>query len=329
MKRKFWTLTLAALGLLVLILDTRTAIWGATRGLELCIQAVIPSLLPFFVLSLLLTSSLAGNGIPILRPLGRLCGIVRGGESLLLIGMLGGYPAGAKCVAEANLRKWDAERMLAFCNLAGPAFLFGIVAGKFSDPLAPWALWGIHILSAITVAVLLPGKSTRKATLQPGRILTLSDALQRSLHVMANVCGWIILFRILIAFLERWLLWLLPIPAQVAVAGFLELSNGCCDLDRIGNESLRFIITAGMLAFGGLCVTMQTASAAKGLSLNTYLIGKLLQALLSILMASLLQIQSIHIPLIWWIVIPAGIAVTVKILHKRQNRCSISQLVGV
>jgi len=88
-------------------------------------------------------------------------------------------------------------------------------------------------------------------------------------------------------------------------------------------------ITAGMLAFGGLCVTMQTASAAKGLSLNTYLIGKLLQALLSILMASLLQIQSIHIPLIWWILIPAGIAVTVKILHKRQNRCSISQLVGV
>lgn len=329
MKRKLWTGIPAAIGLLVLILDTKTALSGASQGLELCIRTVIPSLLPFFVLSCLLTSALTGESIPILRPLGRLCGVARGAESLLLIGMLGGYPAGAQCVAQANLRRQDAQRMIAFCNLAGPAFLFGIVAGKFSNPYAPWLLWGIHIISALFVAMLLPGKSREAAVLRSGNPLAISDALQRSLRIMASVCGWIILFRILIAFLERWFLWLLPIPAQVAITGILELSNGCCDLGRISIEGLRFIIAAAILAFGGLCVTMQTVSVTNGLSLKTYLVGKVLQVLISILMAALLQVTQIKIPVFFWIATPAAIVTTVKFLHKKQKKSSISQLVGV
>lgn len=329
MKRKLWTSIPAAFGLLVLILDTKTALTGASQALELCIRTVIPSLLPFFVLSILLTSALTGESIPFLRPLGRLCGVPRGAESLLLIGMLGGYPAGAQCVAQANLRKQDAQRMIAFCNLAGPAFLFGIVAGKFSSSYAPWLLWGIHIFSALFVANLLPGKSRETAVLRSGNPLRISDALQRSLRIMASVCGWIILFRILIAFLERWFLWLLPIPAQVAITGILELSNGCCDLGRISSEGLRFIIASAILASGGLCVTMQTVSVTSGLSLKTYLVGKFLQVLFSIFLAALLQARRMPIPILFWIAILLAIVITLKFLHKKQNNSSISQLVGV
>ena len=46
--------------MLALILDGRTAIDGARQGIELCLRTVIPSLFPFFVLSILLTSSLLG-----------------------------------------------------------------------------------------------------------------------------------------------------------------------------------------------------------------------------------------------------------------------------
>lgn len=339
MTKKLKTSILAAIGLLVLILDTRTALSGASEGLELCIRSVIPSLLPFFVLSTLLTSALTGESIPLLRSLGRLCGVVRGAESLLLVGMLGGYPAGAQCVAQAyqnrTLTKHDAQRMIAFCNLAGPAFLFGIVAGKFSNPHIAWALWGIHITSSILVAMVLPGRSADAAVLRPGKQLTLSAALQRSLRIMASVCGWIILFRIIIAFLDRWVLWLLPTAAQVAITGILELSNGCCDLGRISSEGLRFIISEGMLAFGGLCVFMQTTDVTNGLSLKTYVWGKLLQMLFSIALASLLQFalfsrsEHVQISALIWLVIAASIAIVVTFLHKKQKSSSISQLVGV
>ncbi|MBQ7817408.1 MAG: hypothetical protein IJ388_01245 [Oscillospiraceae bacterium] len=339
MTKKSKTSILAAIGLLVLILDTRTSLSGASVGLELCIRTVIPSLLPFFVLSILLTSALAGENIPILRPLGRLCGIPRGAESLLLVGMLGGYPAGAQCVAQAyqnrTLTKHDAQRMIAFCNLAGPAFLFGIVSGKFSNPYIAWALWGIHIGSAILVAMVLPRISADTATLRSEKQLTLSTALQRSLRIMASVCGWIILFRIIIAFLDRWVLWLLPIPIQVTITGILELSNGCCDLGRISSEGLRFIISAGMLAFGGLCVYMQTADVTNGLSLKTYVLGKLLQILFSVVMASFLQFalflqsERAQISMPFFLVIALGITITVKFLRKKEKRSSFSQLVGV
>ena len=338
MARKLRTSILAAIGLLVLILDSKTAFYGASAGLELCIQTVIPSLLPFFLLSILLTSSLSGEKISILKPIGRLCRIPNGAESLVLIGILGGYPAGAQCVTQAYengaITRSTAQRMIAFCNLAGPAFLFGIVANKFSSENTAWALWGIHILSAILVSAVIPG-TPEIASLRSGKLITISAALQRSLRVMAGVCGWIVVFRVIIAFLERWFLWMLSPSLQVAIMGILELSNGCCDLMLISSEGLRFIVVSGMLAFGGLCVFMQTASVTQGLSLKPYLFGKLLQTLFSITLANGLQIllfdssDRVRFSIGLWVAIVAAIAVTVKYLHKKQKKSSNSQLIGV
>ena len=333
MTQKLRTSIPAAIGILVLILDTRTALNGAYQGLELCIRTVIPSLLPFFVLSTVLTSALIGEKISFLRPLGRLMGVDYGAESLILVGMLGGYPAGAQSVSQAyrsgSISKQAAQRMVAFCNLAGPAFLFGIVSGKFAENAAAWKLWGIHLLSAILVAMLLPGKSSNKAALKTGKLITLPEALHRSLKTMALVCGWIILFRVILAFLSLWFLWLLPIPAQVALTGLLELSNGCCDLGRIDNEPLRFVIAAGLLSFGGLCVSMQTASVSQGLSMKNYFIGKALQTLLSVLFAAIVQIQQVHFSAIFWISLVVLIGLLVNFLHKKQKRYSISKPIGV
>lgn len=339
MRRKLPTSILAAMGLLVLILDTKTALLGASEGVWLCLHTVIPSLLPFFVLSILLTSALSGASIPMLRPLGRLCGVPRGAESLLLIGMLGGYPAGAQSVAqcyrEGQLSQQDAQRMLPFCNLAGPAFLFGIVGQNFRHSYVPWGLWGIHILSALLAAIITRNDRTNSAALRSAQTLSLSQALQKSLRILATVCGWIVLFRILISFLQRWFLWYLPASSQVAISGLLELSNGCCELSRIDSEGLRFVIATGLLSFGGICVTMQTASVTAGLKLKPYICGKLLQLLISLLLAVILQTilfpqpYPVTIPLLIGILFATLAAVVAKFLHKKQKRCSFSLPIGV
>ena len=119
----------------------------------------------------------------------------------------------------------------------------------------------------------------------PGSPLSISAALTNTVRVMATVCGWVILFRVVISFLNRWMLWILPAPARIAVTGLLELSNGCCELTAISDTSLRFILCSGMLAFGGLCVAMQTASVTEGLSLKTFFQGKLMQTCFSLLLA--------------------------------------------
>ena len=327
MKRKqLWTGLGASLGMLILILDGKTALEGARDGVELCLKTVIPSLFPFFLLSILLTSSFSGTALPLLRPLGRLCGIPKGAESILISGFLGGYPVGAQSIATAyrhgQLRKQDAERMLSFCNNAGPAFLFGMVASMFPRKWMAWALWGIHIVSTVLVSMVLPANHSDTAKMSEGSNITLSQALHSSVTVMATVCGWVVLFRVLVSFLKRWFLWLLPAEAQVAMTGLLELSNGCCELLSISDISLRFVIASGVLAFGGVCVTMQTISVTSGLSLQNYFLGKLLQTVFSITLCC---------ALLYGTAIPAGLVFLIILLvkQKKQKKSSIPSTVGV
>lgn len=292
-RNQIWTGFLAAAAMLLFILDTKTALTGAKEGMTLCIYTVIPSLFPFIFLSMLINSSLIGKSLTVLRPLGKLCGIPAGCESLMVLGLLGGYPVGAQSISQAYERgqidKQNAERMLGFCNNAGPAFLFGMTHILFSSPYVPWALWLIHITSAILTGCFLSGKTDSACRVSDTSDVSVTRTLERSLKTMANICGWVILFRVILSVLQRWILWLFPTELQIAVYGLTELSNGFVELYKIDSEGLRFIFAACFLSLGGLCVTMQTMSVIKGLSLKIYLKGKLLQFLFSILLAGLVQ----------------------------------------
>lgn len=324
-KQQVWTGIGASIGMLILILDGKTAIDGARQGIELCLRTVIPSLFPFFLLSVLMTSSFMGMQIPLLRPLGKLFSIPMGAESVLIAAFLGGYPVGAQSISEAyhagQLGKLDAERMLSFCNNAGPAFLFGMVAAMFPRKWMAWALWGIHILSALLVSLLFPGSEAR-VQMDGKKGVSLSSAMLSAVTIMSQVCGWVVLFRVVIAFLCRWVLWILPAETQAAVTGLLELSNGCCELTSIGNISLRFVVCSGILAFGGLCVTMQTVSVTKGLSLKYYFLGKGLQTLFSLLFSA---------AIVWkiWVVFPATILFFLIIPQKLRKNSSNPIPIGV
>ncbi len=311
----------AAIGILILILDGKTALSGAHEGLSLAVQVVIPSLFPFFFLSQLLTGSLSGVNSPILTPFGKLFGIPPGTEGLLIPGLLGGYPAGAGSIGNAYrsgiLSRRNAERMLAFCNNAGPSFLFGMVAPMFADPAAAWLLWGIHIISAVLVSRIFSCDPEPHAFIPEGTGITPASALSGALRIMAAVCGWVILFRVLLAFLDRWIFWLMPAPVRFTATGILELSNGICTLIQLPDEKLRFLLCSILLAQGGVCVAMQTASAAAGLSLRWYYAGKLLQSVFS---------ATICIAMLYNNWVPAAIICLILALRRRKTEKSSSQL---
>ena len=339
MRRQTVTAIFAASGFLLLILDAKTALQGAGEGIALCLYTVVPALLPFFVLSMMLTGSLMGCPLPFLRPVGAICKMPEGSESILLSGILGGYPAGAQTIAQCwqsgYLQRDSASRMLGFCNLAGPSFLFGIVAQQFTTVSSAVLLWLIQILSAIVTAVILPGRSEEKVSAPNHKPPSLTEILHRSIRIMALICGWILLFRVILAFLHRWFLWMLPVSLQVIVSGFLELSNGCCELSRISMEGLRFVLASGMLSFGGVCVTMQTASAASGLDLHGYLPSKVLQCAISLFFAVIVQKFAFspgeQIP-IFPLLVPlvlTGLVIITRILHKIKNNSRISHPFGV
>ena len=105
---------------------------AAREGVTLCLQTVLPSLFPFFVLSSLLVQSdvprlLSRAMAGIMYPL---FGVSGAGASALILGLLGGYPVGARTVAElygrGEIAREEAEQLLAFCNNSGPGFFLGV-----------------------------------------------------------------------------------------------------------------------------------------------------------------------------------------------------------
>ncbi len=297
MRKSRLTVIFPLLGMLLLILDTKTALSGAAEGISLCLQTVIPSLFPFFILSSMVTAGLSGLQLRFLAPLGRLMRMPAGCEALWLVGLIGGYPVGARSIAEENrndhLSNENSCRMLAFCSNAGPAFIFGIGDRLFSNPLTCWLVWAIHIVSSVLVAVLTPGGDNQPPDYGENASLSIADAIHCAIKTMALVCGWVLIFRVTIAFCQRWFLWALPNWASILILGMLELTNGSCALYAIEEESLRFVFFILFLGFGGICVAMQTFSICKGLGTGMYLPGKLTQSLISGLLAGMLICRDI------------------------------------
>ena len=279
--------------LLVMILDTKTAYSSTKNGIELCLFTVVPSLFPFIFLTSIINHFITGSKITPFMKLGYHLGLPTGSESIFLLGLLGGYPLGAKAVYDAyangKITKVTAQRLLGFCSNPGPAFIFGIIGNLFSSRKIAWIIFSIQILSAIITGFLLPGKSHEVCHMGNEKPLKLTQILDNSIKALGTICGWVILFRTITDFLSKWMQYYLPQELAIIICGILELTNGCIGLNALHTEALRFVLASFMLGFGGICVWMQTASVTKELGTQTYMIGKTIQAVLNTFFAIILQ----------------------------------------
>lgn len=313
-----------------LILDSSAACAGATEGVQLCLRTVVPALFPFLYLSLVISTGLNFFRLRIFDPVARLCRIPPGSGELLMLGFLGGYPSGAQCVSLAHekghLSSDAARRMLVICSNCGPAFIFGLLGPSFADSGMGWKIWLVCILGAVITGTLLPGGG---GSLRIGSSSESEGAVRlmdRAIRSMARICAWIIIFRVVMSFADRWFLWRFHGWMQVLICGLTELTNGCINLGRIADDGLRFVLCCGMLSFGGLCVTMQTLSVIHpDLDRKLYFPGKVLHGCIST------SLSCIFFPVYWKIgVISLSFAILLVVyLGKIVKSSRFSQKIGV
>ncbi len=314
---------IAVMAMMILLISPQAVASGGRAGIELCLYTVVPALFPFFVISGIVNRTFAGKPIPLLRPLGRLCGVPVGCEALLLLGLVGGYPVGAKAIADAyrcgNISRSSAQKLLRFCNNTGPSFIFGLIAPYFSSPAIGWCIWCVHILSAILVGI---ATQPQADTASPLILPTSSGVLENSLKSIGVVCGYVILFRCGIDILSRWLPQTGSATVRVVLLGLLELTNGCCQLPVIQDEVVRFIVAGCLLSAGGLCVLMQTSAVTGTLGIRSYVKGKALQIPISLSLSAIFQyfIFPAEQILPIWASICAALALTAYILWMRLKK---------
>ena len=272
---------------------------GMREGINLCLNALIPSVFPFLVLTPLLTAY--GQEIPGLPVLPLAFGI----------GMTAGFPLGALAVIslyEARAVDRDtAERALAVCSGAGPAFLVGCAGKAFSGSAAVgWCYVLAQLCASLVLYFLfLRGKKAVSVRL-PSAPPTLVSAVTEGAQKMGNVCAFVLFFsvwnRYLSAFCEK-----CGVPPVISamLCGCTEMTGGLAMLSELSAASdagtasaLGTAPAAGVLpalgalpagggflplsafliGFGGLCVCMQTRVFAgrAGLSMRYWLPQKLL-----------------------------------------------------
>ena len=289
---------------------------AAKTGLQLCYNVIIPSLFPFFVLSTLVVElGLAGyvgrvlEGI--MRPLFNVPGAC---ASAVALGFIGGYPVGARTAIslyeKGMCTKTEAERLLAFCNNSGPAFILGVVgAGIFASSKVGVLLYLAHAAASLCIGLLFRfykrgeqgGEKGTHLNFETQRLsVAFTGSIKNSFLSTLNICAFVVFFTVVIRMLiisgalpalagglsallsplgltEQW--------GERLLTGVLEISSGVWTLSGEGSLTGRLSMAAFMLGWAGISVHSQVLSflGGSGLSVRTYLIGKMLHGGLSAL----------------------------------------------
>lgn len=274
------------------------SVLAAQNALAICANALIPSLFPFFVFSSLLIQ--LGFARIISKPTSRIMPILFGvsgsGALCFLLGILSGYPLGAVCVCdlyrEGEIGKNDAESLLAFCNNSGPLFIIGAVgAAMYRSEAVGIMLYTTHILASLSVGIIFGcfnrrngaecGLQRRSAIRAKPLGVILKDAVAGAVNGILNVCGFTVLFAVIIASVTGFLQ---PGALKALGIGFLEISAGVHSVSGMQMTlAAQLILTAAIIGFSGMSVHFQVMGIVSktDLSIKRYFVGKTLQALIA------------------------------------------------
>jgi len=311
----------------LIIFFPKEVMTAAKSGSILWFDNVLPALLPFFIGTNILMALGAVDFLgvllePVMQPV---FGVPGCGGFALAMGMTSGYPMGAK--VSADLREGEkvtaiqAQRLMSFVNNSGPLFMLGAVgAGMFGSERA-----GFFILITNFISVILTGmifkfykgykespfiprkkaiiksafiameKARKKDNRKFGKIL--ADSVFKSLESVLQICGFIMLFSVLLEILDSIGLMAMVINAlwktgffankdliEAFLYGFAEVTNGAGKLAAIGLKREALILCSGLISFGGLSIFAQSVAflSKTDIKAHIYFFSKIINAALAV-----------------------------------------------
>ena len=274
-------------------------IHGASQGLLLWFEVLVPTLLPFMMISrLLIKSNILQIVSPVLTPvIGHFFHTNAMGAYCILCGFLCGYPMGAKMICdlyeEHAFTKEHAEYLLCFCNNVSPGFISGFIIQtclKRTDllPVTLLILYGVPVLFSFILRFFqndsLKNNFSSIRTVSAKYSITFydwNDLIMNSFDGIVNLGGYVIVFRIITEFILS-ISVMSPLLKGI-FAGLFEITSGIPFIMQADTVfHLQYILVLMIAAFGGMSGIAQTYGIVKKqkLSIRKYLTSKIIQALL-------------------------------------------------
>lgn len=280
MKKNLMMLLLIMLFILMLAFPQAVA-EGAGIGLGRCLEQLVPSLFAIMAISNIVIKS---GGIKFilkpLYPLGKILGLKGHMLFCFIVSNLAGYPMGGALLSEMvknkQIDKKQAEIALCFCFCGGSAFFVGAIGlGVFENARAGLIIY----LSCLATNIIFACILSRIFKISSGEDVSRSESFSSALingvesagRSMLTICFTVIFF----SAVSRVVLSHIKPPIYQIASGILEIS-GVCELDISKLTTARAIqIISVLCSFGGVCVTLQILSLAKGnISLKYFLLSR-------------------------------------------------------
>lgn len=267
-------MVLAALLAVFMLIFPQVTLDGASEGLRLWFQNVLPAQFPFMICILLLLKNGLGSGsgsVPL----------------VFLTGILSGYPGGAKSIEvlyrQGQISAKRLQWLMSFCNNSGPLFMVGTIGiGIFGSAAIGYRILITHLLSAVLCGCIFSiGGRGETFPVRGGQRIEesfgaqLGSCVTETASVMIMVGGFMMLYCVLIRLCGR--LW----PGATYLCSLLEMTNGAVQLAKL--PPVWSVPLAGALvSMGGLCVYSQTCTVLEHTPFSgpRYLAAKCLQGIL-------------------------------------------------
>lgn len=296
--RKYGLPLLLSILFILLLLFPGITKAGASEGLFLWYNSIVPILFPFIILSNLMDATDSFSWF--LQPLFLIKKIVPFLHPwyyyAMLLGFFCGYPMGAKVLCDLirknKISVSEGNLLLPVINQASPMFLAGYVGVQILENALPLSALFLFLylppLLFFFVSVFLTNiskKTTKKELPYPDQLyhqtkkdsmpLSMEHTIWDSFFIIVTIGVYMMLFSILMKLAST----IFPQSDLVAIGScFLEFSTGLHQLKEITllTKQVKYSLILALTSFGGFCTMAQTYSITRdtGLSMKSYFIKK-------------------------------------------------------
>lgn len=298
-------LLIAAISVVTAIINPTITLQGATTGLNTWLYGLIPTLLPFIILSNFILSKEISEILLSLLPdkikanYRNVCIAFN-----IIAGFTFGLPVGAKITSTLLKNKYidnrEGQILLNHCNTIGPSFVGGFFLTK-SLHRSEWLPFTFALLYLPQLCGVLFCLSRHKKRVQAPiftqkiEISRLKNCFQildisiiNGFETIVILGGYLILFGILCAFIAR--IPYVPHTVKSYIIALMEITSGTRELSYLPiSTTYKYTLTLPLITFGGLCTLMQTNSITRGcpLSMRAYLLHKAMYAFFTAIIVSI------------------------------------------
>lgn len=271
------------------------ALTSANESVSLWANNVLPSLLPFMILS---KSLFYSGGVKlfsrILKPVMRFLLIPEEYAFALAVSLLCGYPTGSATVAllfdeNENVDFYSAN----ICFSSGPIFIIGTVGTLFlQNGKIGVSLYCLHICTLIILSFFISPKRKIKKDFVFDVEGGMGEAVGSAVSGILNVCGYMVFFGLICGFIKPYL------PESILikglVCGLFEFTSGISILSA-GTENLPFI--SFLLSFGGGCVIFQSLAYLNGINKFKFILVRFFSGTIAFILCFIYTKTALYVPL--------------------------------